>query len=84
MRSQTNSYSITRYSQMMTKSTTITIENNALETKRSLLSRDFRLLGAGAVLRLLAVLDALSSLIILVSQWILLTEPARQYLCSFV
>jgi len=76
MRSQTNSYSITKYSQMMTKSTTITIVNNALETKRSLLS--------GAVLRLLAVLDALSSLIILVSQWILLTEPARQYLCSFV
>jgi len=42
---------------MVTKLTTITIVNNALATKCSLSSRDFRLLGEFAVLRPLAVLD---------------------------
>jgi len=57
VRSQTNSYSIMRYWQMTTKLTSITIVNNALPTKCSLSSRDFRLLGEGAVLRLLTVLS---------------------------
>jgi len=45
-----------RYWQLTTKLTSITIVNNALPTKCSLSSRDFRLLGEGAVLRLLTVL----------------------------